>query len=54
LADAKNVRVRLVSPKGSKVRRLLQLLKFDRIVMIGASLREALKFGKSPLRGIRK
>lgn len=53
LGDAHKVRVRLVSPRGSKVRRLLQLLKFDRFVLIGTSLHEALRFGR-PLGSVRK
>ena len=40
------VRVRVVSKEGSKVGRILRLMKFDRFVLILHSVLEALRFGQ--------
>lgn len=43
LADSRGVRVRVVSPRGSKARRLLSLLRFDRFMVVVGSVLEAIR-----------
>lgn len=47
LADSRGVRVRVVANKGSRVRRTMELLRFDRFMVLAASIREALRFGRT-------
>jgi anti-anti-sigma regulatory factor len=45
-ADSAGVRLRVVAPGGSKVRRILELVRFDRFLLLVNGLREALRFGR--------
>lgn len=43
LADARQVRLRVVTPRGSKPSRLLSLLRFDRFLVIAGTVLEAIR-----------
>lgn len=45
-ADSSGIRLRVVAPGGSKVRRILELVRFDRFLLLVNGLREALAFGR--------
>lgn len=45
-ADSSGVRLRVVAPFGSKVRRILELVRFDRFLLLVNGLREALRPGR--------
>lgn len=44
--EPSGVKVRVVTPEGSKVRRILRLMKFDRFVLVLASVLDAVTFGR--------
>lgn len=45
-ADSVNVRLRLIASKGTKVYRLLKLMRYDRFMTIVESIDEALSYSK--------
>ncbi len=49
LAETKGLRIRIVTPRDSRPRRMLQLLRFDRFLVLCGSAMEAFRFG-SPKR----
>lgn len=49
LCDSRGLKLRVVSPKGSKPARILSLLQFDRFIVIAGTVFEALRFGR-PMR----
>lgn len=46
MADAQRVRLRLAAPKGGKVRRALDLMRFPAFVVVEDSLLRARRFGR--------
>jgi len=44
-AEGKGVTVRVVAPKKSKVRRILDLVRFDRFLVVAGTVFEAVRFG---------
>ncbi len=45
-SEGKGVKIRVVAPRKSKVRRVLELVRFDRFLFIAANLLEALRFDR--------
>lgn len=50
MADSAQVRLRLVAPPGSKLRRALNLLRFPSFVVVEDTLLQAMRFGRNPSR----
>ncbi|MCO5297023.1 MAG: STAS domain-containing protein [Fimbriimonadaceae bacterium] len=46
MADAAQVRLRVVSPRGSKLRRALDLLRFPSFVVVEDTVLRALRYGR--------
>ncbi|MBL8087139.1 MAG: hypothetical protein JNM85_03595 [Chthonomonas sp.] len=46
LCSAKGLRLRIVSTAGSRPNRMLELLRFDRFVVVSSTVRDALRFGR--------
>ncbi len=45
-SEGMGVKIRVVAPHQTKVRRILDLVRFDRFLIIAASLLEAVRFGR--------